>query len=180
MMLVYPSKYYNFSWPMPKFKKGKDGGEYYIDVNSATNVCELDEVDSKILSVLQEDGLARPAGLKSKLGIGESTIRKRIRNMLNNGVFKKIVVPDPEVSEYKAWATIGIIVNDQFSHKTMKTLTEHPAVCLASYSIGRFNLIIAVRFHNIDLLGRFVNKSVLQKLFYMLGRSSIIILTGIH
>ncbi|GAI40570.1 unnamed protein product, partial [marine sediment metagenome] len=25
MMLVYPSKYYNFSWPMPKFKKGKDG-----------------------------------------------------------------------------------------------------------------------------------------------------------
>ncbi len=157
MMLVYPSKYYSFSWPAPKFKKGKDGGEYYIDVNSATSVCELDEVDSKILSLLQEDGLVRPAGLKSKLGIGESTIRKRIRNMLNNEVFKTVVVPNPEFLEYEAWATMGITVNDQFSHKTMKTLAEHPAVYLASYSIGRFNLIIAARFHSIDSLDRFVN-----------------------
>jgi len=157
MMLVHPSKYYNFSWPAPEFKKGKDGGEYYIDVNSATSVCELDELDSKILSVLQKDGLVRPAGLKSKLGIGESTIRKRIRNMLNNGAFKTVVVPNPEVLEYEAWATMGITVNDEFSHKTMETLTEHPAVYLASYSIGRFNLIIAARFHSIDLLDRFVN-----------------------
>lgn len=157
MMLVYPSKYYSFSWPAPKFKKGKDGGEYYIDVNSATSVCELDEVDSKILSLLQEDGLARPASLKSKLGIGESTIRKRIRNMLNNEVFKTVVVPNPEVLEYEAWTTVGITINDQFSHKVMEALTEHPAVYLASYSVGRFNLIIAARFHSIDLLDRFVN-----------------------
>lgn len=157
MMLVYPSKYYNFSWPMPKFKKGKDGGEYYIDVNSVTNGYEVDEVDSKILSILMEDGLARPASLKSKLGMGESTIRKRIRNMLNNEVFKRVVVPNPKVLEYEVWTTVGITVNDQFSNKVMEALIEHPAVYLASYSIGRFNLIIAARFHSIDLLDRFVN-----------------------
>ena len=157
MMLAYPIKYYNFSWPAPKFKKDKDGGEYYVDVNSATSVCELDEVDSKILSILQEDGLVRPQDIKSKLGIGESTIRKRVSNMLNNGAFKTVVVPNPEVLEYEAWATMGITVNDRFSPKTMRILAEHPAVYLASYSIGRFNLIIAARFHSIDLLDRFVN-----------------------
>ena len=157
MMLAYPIKYYNFSWPAPKFKKDKDRGEYYVDASSATSVCELDEVDSKILNILQEDGLARPQDLKSKLGIGESTIRKRVSNMLNNGAFKTIVVPNPEVLEYEVWVTMGITVNDQFSRQTMKTLTEHPAVYLASYSIGRFNLIIAARFHSIDLLDRFVN-----------------------
>lgn len=157
MMLVYPSKYYNFSWPMPKFKKGKDGGEYYIDVNSVTNGYEVDEVDSKLLSILMEDGLARPASLKSKLGMGESTIRKRIRNMLNNEVFKRVVVPNPEVLEYEAWTTVGITVNNQSSNKVMEALIEHPAVYLASYSVGRFNLIVAARFHNIDLLDRFVN-----------------------
>jgi DNA-binding Lrp family transcriptional regulator len=77
--------------------------------------------------------------------------------MLNNGAFKTVVVPNPEVLEYEAWATMGITINDQFSHKVMKTLTEHPAVYLASYSIGRFNLIIAARFRSIDLLDRFVN-----------------------
>ena len=157
MMLVNPGKYYNFCWPTPKFKNGKDNGEHYIDESRATDVYELDEVDSKILSALRKDGLVRPAGLKSKLGIGESTIRKRIRNMLSNEAFKTVVVPNPEVLEYEAWATMGITVNDEFSHKTMKTLTEHPAVYLASYSIGRFNLIIAARFHSIDLLDRFVN-----------------------
>lgn len=157
MMLAYPIKYYNFSWPAPKFKKDKDGGEYYVDVNSTTSVCELDEVDSKILSILQEDGLVRPQDIKSKLGIGESTIRKRVSNMLNNGAFKTVVVPNPEVLEYEAWATMGITVNDRFSPKTMRILAEHPAVYLASYSIGRFNLIIAARFHSIDLLDRFVN-----------------------
>ena len=157
MMLVYPSKYYNFSWPAPKFKKSKDGGEYYIDVDSVTNSCEVDEVDSKLLSILMEDGLARPASLKSKLGIGESTIRKRIRNMLNNEVFKRVIVPNPEVLEYEVWATVGITIDGQFSHKVMEALIKHPAVYLASYSIGRFNLIIAARFHSIDLLDRFVN-----------------------
>jgi len=157
MMLAYPIKYYNFSWPAPKFKKDKDRGEYYVDASSATSVCELDEVDSKILNILQEDGLARPQDLKSKLGIGESTIRKRVSNMLHNGAFETVAVPNPEVLEYEVWVTMGITVNDQFSHQTMKTLTEHPSVYLASYSIGRFNLIIAARFHNIDLLDHFVN-----------------------
>jgi len=157
MMLVYPSKYYNYSWPIPKFKKGKDGGEYYIDANSATNSYEVDEVDSKILSVLQRDGLARPASLKSKLGLGESTIRKRIRGMQNNGAFKTVVVPNPEVLEYEAWATMGITMNGQSSDEIMEALIEHPAVYLASYCIGRFNLIIATRFHSIDLLDHFVN-----------------------
>ena len=157
MILAYPIKYYNFSWSAPRFKKDKDRGEYYVDASSATRVCELDDVDSKILNILQEDGLARPQDLKSKLGIGESTIRKRVSNMLNNGAFKTTIVHNPEVLEYEVWVTIGITVNDQFSLITMNTLTEHPAVYLASYSIGRFNLIIAARFHSIDLLDRFVN-----------------------
>jgi len=157
MTLVHPGKYYNFSWPAPKFKKAKDQEAHCIAADSDINVCELDEVDKKILSILEEDGLARPASLKSKIGIGEDTIRKRIRNMLNNEVFKTVVVPNPEVLEYEVWTTVGITVNDQFSNKVLEALIKHSAVYLVSYSIGRFNLIAAARFHSIDLLDRFVN-----------------------
>lgn len=156
MTLVNPTKYYNFYWPAPNLKNGKAVGEYCVDVSSATDIHELDEVDSALLSALREDGLVRPTSLKSKLGIGEGAIRKRIRNMLNHKVFQKVAVSNPEVIEYELWATVGINTNDQFSHKSVKALTEHPAVYLASYVLGRFNFIVEARFHSITLLEQFV------------------------
>lgn len=157
MMLICPRKYYHFSWPAPAFKETNNGSEHYLDVTASGNHYEADEVDRRILSILGEDGLARPATLKSRLGIGETTIRKRMKNMLNNGVFRIEVVPNIEVLEYEAWATMGISINHQFAHKVLDAIIKHPAVYLASVSLGRFNLIIAARFHNIDLLHQFVN-----------------------
>jgi len=157
MMLVNPTKYYNFCWPISNLKNGKAMGEYCVDTSSATDVYELDEVDSAILSALREDGIVRPTSLKSKLGIGEGAIRQRIRNMLNHKIFQTVAVSNPEVIEYELWATVGITVNDRFSHKSVMTLAEHPAVYLASYSLGRFNFIVEARFHSVTLLEQFVH-----------------------
>jgi len=156
MMLVWPRKYYNFFWPAPMSKKTKNGHEYYFD-SASYNHYEADEIDRKILSVLMEDGLTRPAALKSRLGIGESILRKHLKDMLNNEVFKIEVVPNMEALEYEVWATMGITINHQSAHKVLDAIVKDPAVYLASASIGRFNLIIAARFHNIDLLNHFVN-----------------------
>ena len=157
MMFVSPFKYYNFCWPALKLRNGTAMGEYCVDASSATAVYELDEIDSAILSALRKDGLVRPTSLKSKLGIGEGAIRKRIRNMLNHKVFQTVAVSNPEVIEYELWATMGITINDRFSHKSVKTLTDNPAVYLASYSLGRFNFIIEARFRSITLLEQFVS-----------------------
>jgi len=157
MTFVTPAKYYNFYWPVPKSRNSRPMGEHYVDVSSATDVHELDEVDSAILSTLRQDGLVRPTSLKSKLGIGEGAIRKRIRDMLDHEVFQTVAVSNSEVIEYELWATMGIKVNDRFSHKSVKTLTDNPAVYLASYSLGRFNFIIEARFRSITLLEQFVS-----------------------
>jgi len=156
MMLVNPTKYYNFYWPIPNLKNDKATGEYCVDTSSTTDVYELDKVDSKILSALRKDGLVRPRSLKSELGLGEGAIRQRIRNMLNHKVFQTVAVSNPEVIEYELWSTMGITTNDQFSRESVKTLTDNPAVYLASYSLGRFNFIVEARFHSIILLEQFV------------------------
>jgi len=77
--------------------------------------------------------------------------------MLNHEVFQTVAVSNPEVIEYELWATMGITVNDRFSHKSVKTLTDNPAVYLASYSLGRFNFIVEARFRSIALLEQFVS-----------------------
>jgi len=103
-----------------------------------------------------EDGLTRPATIKSKLGMSESTIRKHMKKMLSNGLFRIVVVPNPEVLEDEVWATMGITIGNRPGHEILDDIVKHPEVYLASVSIGRFNLLIAARFHGIDFLHRFV------------------------
>lgn len=155
-LFVSPRKYYHFSWPAPVFEKTKNGWEPYHDATVSHSHYKVDEVDRRILGILGEDGLIRSASLKSRLGIGEGTIRKRMKDMLDNEVYKVEVVPNPEILEDEAWATVGITINQQDAHKVIDSIIKYPAVYLASVSLGRFNLIIAARFHNTNLLNQFV------------------------
>ncbi|MBW1612475.1 MAG: Lrp/AsnC family transcriptional regulator [Deltaproteobacteria bacterium] len=157
MVLTSPRKYYNFSWPRASFKKIRNGLGYDFDAGTNGNHYEIDKADQRILSILMEDGLARPADMKSRLGIGESTIRKRIKKMSSNGVFRMVVVPNPEILEHEVWATMGITIENRLAHEVLDSIIKHPEVYLASVAVGRFNLVIAARFHHIDFINQFVN-----------------------
>jgi len=155
MMLICPRKYYNFSWRAPAVNTSNGREDYQRTASSHSY--KLDEIDFKIIDALRQDGLARPAELKSRLGISESTVRKRVKEMQKHGVFKIEVAPNPRTLEYEVWATIGIVMTNRSAHEVIDAIVNNPAVYLASVSVGRFNIIIAARFHNIDLLSQFVN-----------------------
>jgi len=155
-LLTSPRKYYHFSWPAPVFEKTKNAREPYREATVNHNLYEIDEVNRGILGILVEDGLARAASLNSSLGIGESTIRRRMKDMLDNEVYKLEVVPNPEVLEYETWATMGIVINHQFAHNIIDCIIKYLPVYLASVSLGRFNIIISARFHNTNALNQFV------------------------
>lgn len=156
VVLTSPRKYYNFSWPKPLFKKTKNGWQHHHEAGTGHNYYKIDEVDRRILSILMEDGLTRPADMKSRLGIGESTIRKRMKKISSNGLFRIVVVPNPEVLEQEVWGTMGITINNRPAHEVLDDMVKYPEVYLASVSIGRFNLVIAARFHDINFLNHFV------------------------
>jgi len=158
MVLTTPRKYYNFSWPAPLFKKkSNNGSEYYLDAANNRNHYEPDEADRRILGILMEDGLTRPASIKAMLGMGESTIRKRMKKMSSNNIFRIVVVPNPEVLKHEVWATMGITINKRVDHEVLDDIVKHSEVYLASAAVGRFNLVIAARFHHIDFINQFVN-----------------------
>ncbi len=154
MILANPRKYYNFAWPEPIFIRHN----VWEHTRYATkDFHELDEADYRIINALMEDGLTPVRALKSRLGMGAGVIRKRIRRMLNDGVFNIEVVPNPELLGYEVWATLGLTTSDRSAHKVINAIIENPAVYLASNSVGRFSIVIAVRFHNIELLNEFIH-----------------------
>lgn len=160
-ILVCPRKYYNFSWTEPVFKKDHRG-EYHHDVTANYGAYEMDDTDRRIINLLMEDALVPARVLKSRLGIGESTIRKRIKKMLKEEVFKIEVVPNPALLEHEIWATMGLIINYQFAHNVINAIIKNPAVYLASVCLGRFNIIISGRFHSVDSLNEFVKTKLAE------------------
>lgn len=68
---------------------------------------EVDDLDCKILELLQEDGRTSFTTIAEKLKFSESTIRKRVQGLQKRGVIKKFTV---EIAPYKIGIrTIAIV-----------------------------------------------------------------------
>lgn len=154
MPYICPRKYYNFSWPALSFRN--DGSLQQL-AEATADIYQLDEMDLRILSILSQDGLVRPATLKTMLGIGESTIRKRIKNMINQDFFRTEVIPNPSMLPYEIWAGLGITVSRWTASDVIDTLLQRQEVYFASESLGRFNVVIFARFRKMECFNQFVS-----------------------
>lgn len=160
-ILASPRKYYSFSWPAPVFAKSKAEYDRYDESVSGNGHYWIDNVDQEIIAVLREDGLARPDGIKSKVSLGESTIRKRMTYMLDNDVYaRQIVVLSPQILENEIWVTIGITTNGRDAHEVVDAILKYSTVYLACVSLGRFNVVISARFYNMGLMNDFVTREL--------------------
>ncbi len=75
---------------------------------------EVDELDSKILKMLQEDGRQSFTEIAEKLRLSESTVRKRVQALLKKGVIKKFSVElDPAKIGLNRVAILGIDVDPE-------------------------------------------------------------------
>jgi Lrp/AsnC family transcriptional regulator, regulator for asnA, asnC and gidA len=154
MILVKPLKYYGYSWPDSSLKNSTNisDGQHFNDIDRYQGT----DLDSRILKILMDDGLTPLSKVKERLGIAEGTIRNRINFMKENQLITLEVVPNKEVLEFEAWATIGINTRFSFDDSMLDILIKDPNVYLVSACLGRFDLVIAARFRNIDLLTQFV------------------------
>jgi DNA-binding Lrp family transcriptional regulator len=158
-LLTCPRKYHRFSWNTPSFF-GAD--EHYLSHEPKVDQSDfhIDDVDRDILALLIENGFMLPAEIKSKLGLGENTIRKRIQYMLNNNIFKKEVVLNPQILKNETWATFGITTNGRSAYGVIEDLINFNQVYLVSGSLGKFNVLIAGHFGNMEQLNDFVTKEL--------------------
>lgn len=155
MLLMSTRKYNLFYWPASASYSDKNISERkHISIGNASQY-QIDELDRSILDSLKENGLISPTSLASKLNVGVNTIRRHLKNMLQNEVYKLEVIPITDVLEYEAQATIGITINNKPPHQILDAILEHPAVYLASVALGKFNLLVAVRFRSTKLLNEF-------------------------
>lgn len=157
ILQVSPRKYLHFLWPVPVLSEDKGAGRT-DDGLSNDQAYKLQEAERRILDILVAEGPARPRSLVAKLGMGENTIRKYMRAMTQNEVYKIETACMADVLEYRTHAYIGINIHDQSPHQIIESIIANPAVYTASATLGKYNLLIGVRFSNRDLLNGFISE----------------------
>ena len=155
LILASPRKYYSFYWPNPEALNQDE-----LVTDNAN--CLLNDLDRDIINELREDALVSTSIISSKLGVSDMMIHKRIKRMLTGNVLTTQVVLNPQILGNEVWATMGIVINKRNANDVIDIILKNSQIYLASVSLGRFNVVIAGHFQNLDLLNSYVTRELVS------------------
>jgi Lrp/AsnC family transcriptional regulator for asnA, asnC and gidA len=100
-------------------------------------IAEIDELDLKILKLLEEDGRLAFMDIAKKLRLSESTIRKRVQALKENGVIKRFTVEiDPAKIGLNTVAIVGIDVDPPKLLEVAQKLCDFKEIRCVATSTG--------------------------------------------
>lgn len=98
---------------------------------------EVDEVDLRILKMLQEDGRRPFTEIAENLGLSESAVRKRVQALQRKGVIKKFTVEvEPAKLGINTVAIVGVDVDPTKLLEVAQKLCEVKEVRSVATSTG--------------------------------------------
>lgn len=120
---------------------------------------KIDELDQQILRILEEDGRISYRKLGARLGIEESTARKRVVRLREKGVLERFTI---EVNDATLGRTITafITVYPSLKHadEVIKEVVNFKEVIEAYNLSGRCGVFLKVSFGDMKSLNSFITK----------------------
>jgi Lrp/AsnC family transcriptional regulator for asnA, asnC and gidA len=117
---------------------------------------QVDELDRKIIKMLQADGRLSNTEIARSLEITETTVRKRIAHLLDERLMSIVAVPTPEASGMTLSAILGVSVELTAIRDVADTIRTYPEVRYVGMSSGRYDLIVEAFFVDQEHLLEFV------------------------
>ncbi len=104
----------------------------------------IDRLDRELILELQKSGRQSYIDLAKLLGVSETTIRSRVKHLLNKGIIKITAIPDLEALGYRFIGIVGIQVRLADLRAVADQLTRHANICYLANVTGRFDFIAIV------------------------------------
>jgi len=115
----------------------------------------IDATDRAILKQLRVDGRASNVEIARELGVTETTVRKRIANLLGDGLIEIVAVPTPKLAGYNVSAILGLSVELSAMKSVGERVSSLREVRYCGFSTGRFDVILEAFFSDNEHLLRF-------------------------
>src|SRR5690349_21203961 len=100
----------------------------------------LDELNKKIIELLQRDGRMPYASMAKIVGLSEAAVRQRVQRLLDLGVMQIVAVTDPLTLGFARQVMIGLKVEGD-TRPVAKALAELPAVDYVVLCAGRYDIL---------------------------------------
>jgi Lrp/AsnC family transcriptional regulator for asnA, asnC and gidA len=124
---------------------------------------DLDEMDRRILNVLQRDGRLSFRNVARRLKVSDATIRSRVARLEQSNVIKGFTtVVDPERVGMEVVALIQLEVETQTLTKVNTDLRAVEEVKLVMETGDRSNIVLLAAFPTRDTLNEFLDEHVRQ------------------
>ena len=120
----------------------------------------MDQLDRKIIQILQSNGRASNARIARDVDVSEGTVRRRLKTLVQQGSIKIIALPDPEVLGYDTEALVGIQVDPDKIDEVAVLLVELKESSWVSVTTGSFDIFCWVTLPSSEELGNFLKAVV--------------------
>lgn len=120
----------------------------------------MDNLDLKIISLLQEDGTATNAGIARKVGVSEETVRRRLKRLIQEEYIKVVALPDPAKLGYESEVLIGIQVAAAKVDEVADALAEMDEINWVTITTGSFDVFAWATLRTSEALSIFLRSKV--------------------
>ncbi|MBM3948220.1 MAG: Lrp/AsnC family transcriptional regulator [SAR202 cluster bacterium] len=120
----------------------------------------MDELDTKIIEMLQVDGRASNAGIARKVGVSEGTVRRRLKRLVQDEFIQVVALPNPVKLGYHSEALIGLQVDPNKIDEVAEALSELREVSWVAITAGRYDVFAWATLPSSEALGVFLKTQV--------------------
>jgi len=120
----------------------------------------MDELDRKIIGILQQDGRASNASMARGIGVSEGTIRRRLKRLIDSGAIQVLAFPEPSKLGLMTEAIVGVQVYPGKIEDVATALAQSPEALNVSVTTGAFDLFAWVALPSPEDLHSFLLRTV--------------------
>ncbi|MBT17428.1 MAG: transcriptional regulator [Dehalococcoidia bacterium] len=121
---------------------------------------ELDTLDYQVINLLQENGRATNTEIANEIGVSEGTVRRRYRNLIEEGVIKVVAIPDPSKLGRGTTAVVGLQVDPAEVEPAANSMAKFPEVQYVSITTGAYDIFIWVALPSPEQLSTFLRSEI--------------------
>jgi Lrp/AsnC family transcriptional regulator for asnA, asnC and gidA len=126
-------------------------------------MAQLDNVEWRLVSELQENARQTNTELAAKIGMTEGSIRRRIAKLLAGGFFKIVAVVDPELFGLTTHAVIGLKVEATRTREIAAAVADMPELSYVYETTGQFDIIVVGFFTSTEEMRDFLQQKLVQR-----------------
>jgi len=111
----------------------------------------IDEIDRRIIAMLEKDGRRRNTTMAAELEVSEATVRSRIQKLQEAGVLRIVALANPLTLGHQSVRFL-VSVRDHSSRRVAESLAEIPTINHVALATGARDLYIESTCRDLDQL----------------------------